>query len=726
MKPHSKVISVLRQAFLKNSDPTSDHSDNDVYKTDYCDLTLLAGEKCLTIICDRRIGGLWNFLRYDPCSAPSSDCFQEMRRLVNDISKNDNDALLFPVGANSYVLNIADNINRGAFNRHGHFFQSFIEERIDIFYPIIKQFVEHYSDSRTVGLLCYYGGGTGLGLPFLSNRLYADCFKCVSEVLQLHGLERTEDGNPLPINCKGDCEEFDLSSWDAASLTIPELFKAGEGSVYDAMKNRLVARMGCVEGTGNIPENSNNHMNSCRIYHNLSRPQYTPNRISSLKPDEVFVFGSNLQGRHGGGAARQAQMQFGAVWGQGVGMQGHSYAIPTMQGGVETIRPYVDQFVHFAKEHPEYFFFVTRIGCGIAGFKDSDIAPLFSDALNVENICLPESFVKVIADAPKDDLVPKELTTMMHGQIRTLMDLLKELNKQEPIKDSEDAYRCLAEVVEKNVRYGDEFAFMAMRTIWSIMHRHEDEGEGVNIEQLEKEMFSFHDKSVFQDDFRTKVLYDYSASKIIKYIKFLNEFRRYKSYENVRDDLRTIHFSHCSENDPHYYFSFYRGLFFQIEHILSIEWENVTRDGVLDNKLLDEVVFGRYENMLNKYGLRETIRLAYGDIGCHSELKGPTMSNEEGLIYGPNYRLEGSQIEKGCSDFRRWPWSNTSFEMRFAKVLLERDPNYMTIRRVGWGDILFVPTTDFSLPVYSSQRGKLYFDNEEDKKHFIKNAGASC
>ena len=64
--------------------------------------------------------------------------------------------------------------------------------------------------------------------------------------------------------------------------------------------------------------------------------------------------------------------------------------------------------------------------------------------------------------------------------------------------------------------------------------------------------------------------------------------------------------------------------------------------------------------------------------------------------------------------------------MRFAKVLLERDPNYMTIRRVGWGDILFVPTTDFSLPVYSSQRGKLYFDNEEDKKHFIKNAGASC
>ena len=306
------------------------------------------------------------------------------------------------------------------------------------------------------------------------------------------------------------------------------------------------------------------------------------------------------------------------------------------------------------------------------------------------------------------------------------MDLLKELNKQEPIKDSEDAYMRLSEVVEKNVRYGDEFAFMAMRAIWCIMNRHEDKGEVVNIEQLEKEMFTFHDESVFMgDDFRTKVLYDYSASKILKYIKFLNEFRRYKSYVSVREDLCTIHFSHCSENDPHYYFSFYKGLFYEIERILSIEWENVTRDGMLDNKLLDDVVFGRYEKMLNKYGLKETIRLAYGDIGCHPELKGPTMSKEEGLIYGPYYRLEGSQIEKGCSDFRRWPWSNTSFEIRFANAILERDPNYMTIRD-GWGELLFVPKTDFSLPVYSSQRGKLYFDNEEDKKHFIKNAGRSC
>ena len=78
--------------------------------------------------------------------------------------------------------------------------------------------------------------------------------------------------------------------------------------------------------------------------------------------------------------------------GQGVGLQGRSYAIPTMQGGVETIKPYVDEFIAFAKEHPELTFLVTRIGCGIAGFKDSQIAPLFEAAHDIENIILPEGW----------------------------------------------------------------------------------------------------------------------------------------------------------------------------------------------------------------------------------------------------------------------------------------------------------------------------------------------
>ena len=124
----------------------------------------------------------------------------------------------------------------------------------------------------------------------------------------------------------------------------------------------------------------------------MEQKRTTPEFITELQPNEIFVFGSNLRGMHGGGAAYIAYRKFGAVMGQGVGLQGQSYAIPTMQGGVETIRPYVDEFISFAKEHPELTFLVTRIGCGIAGFTDEEIAPLFKGAHDVDNIVLPPNW----------------------------------------------------------------------------------------------------------------------------------------------------------------------------------------------------------------------------------------------------------------------------------------------------------------------------------------------
>lgn len=124
--------------------------------------------------------------------------------------------------------------------------------------------------------------------------------------------------------------------------------------------------------------------------------EFTPERITELKPNEIFVFGSNLAGAHGGGAARLAYNRFGAIWGQGVGLQGQSYGIPTMHGGVEAIKPFVDEFIRFAKGHPELKFLVTKIGCGIAGFTIEEIAPLFREAIDVENVILPEDFVEVL------------------------------------------------------------------------------------------------------------------------------------------------------------------------------------------------------------------------------------------------------------------------------------------------------------------------------------------
>ncbi|HHT52135.1 MAG TPA: hypothetical protein PLH70_01750 [Bacteroidales bacterium] len=130
----------------------------------------------------------------------------------------------------------------------------------------------------------------------------------------------------------------------------------------------------------------------------MSTKRVSPQWINKLEANEIFVFGSNLEGMHGGGAAAVAR-KWGAIWGQGVGLQGQTYAIPTMQGGVETIKPYVDEFLAFAKSHPELKFLVTEIGCGIAGFTVQEIAPLFKAALdeNIENVYLPQRFYEVLS-----------------------------------------------------------------------------------------------------------------------------------------------------------------------------------------------------------------------------------------------------------------------------------------------------------------------------------------
>ena len=128
----------------------------------------------------------------------------------------------------------------------------------------------------------------------------------------------------------------------------------------------------------------------------MSRTRFSPERIESLQADEIFVFGSNRQGLHGGGAAAYARQRFGAVWGEGVGRTGQCYAIPTMDGSIETIRPYAVEFIVYAAAHPELTFLVTEIGCGIAGYSVAQIAPLFAGALDMENVLLPRRFVECL------------------------------------------------------------------------------------------------------------------------------------------------------------------------------------------------------------------------------------------------------------------------------------------------------------------------------------------
>lgn len=129
---------------------------------------------------------------------------------------------------------------------------------------------------------------------------------------------------------------------------------------------------------------------------------FTPDYIDSLLPNQIFVFGSNSLGYHTGGASGTARKKFGAVWGLPEGLQGQSYAIPVDFGkGVRKdneVKESVSRFLTFTKEHPELFFFVTRIGCGMGGYRDEEMAQFFKGALELKNICLPKSFVDALSN----------------------------------------------------------------------------------------------------------------------------------------------------------------------------------------------------------------------------------------------------------------------------------------------------------------------------------------
>lgn len=128
--------------------------------------------------------------------------------------------------------------------------------------------------------------------------------------------------------------------------------------------------------------------------------KYTEEDIVELKDSEIFVFGSNESGIHGAGAARRA-LSFGAVYGKGFGLSGQTFAIPTKDWNVETlpleeIKFYIDRFWYFVQKYENYYFLITKIGCGLAGYSISEIAPLFADFIFFKNVSLPKEFMEEI------------------------------------------------------------------------------------------------------------------------------------------------------------------------------------------------------------------------------------------------------------------------------------------------------------------------------------------
>ena len=162
---------------------------------------------------------------------------------------------------------------------------------------------------------------------------------------------------------------------------------------------------------------------------NQTENRITPEKIDRLAKNEIFVFGSNAKGLHHGGAAKTATEKFGAIMGQGHGLQGKSYAINSMSG-LSDMTEEIKAFCEFARNKPEKHFLVTPIGCGIAGYKPEEIAPLFKECKDLSNVSLPASFWKVLG-YPQSQSKEYYLDRFVDAQKTSYEKALKEISNGE-------------------------------------------------------------------------------------------------------------------------------------------------------------------------------------------------------------------------------------------------------------------------------------------------------
>jgi uncharacterized protein (DUF1810 family) len=478
-----------------------------------------------------------------------------------------------------------------------------------------------------------------------------------------------------------------------------------------------------------------------RIYNGVVRPEYTPDAISSLRADEVFVFGSNLHGHHGGGAARVARRNFGAIWGQGVGLQGQSYAIPTMQGGAETIKPYVDQFIDFAKDHSEMFFYVTRIGCGIAGFKDSDIAPLFKDAIETANICLPKSFVGILKNkeiASKVNVVkntadvldfccPKYKMLSEYGYIRTIADIIKVLNQSNCYTDPETLEHDLQMVLE-HYRERGTVSQSSIEAFRCLIHDYSTilfDGNKLDIDVLAHiiEKIPYEGRNPIEEVFSIR-----QKAKILYAVKFANRICKYTNPNDLIYDIQglflgksTWGWSTALLDDDHPHTNY--GVRFFLDNI-SKAWASITyvdeqsKKATLSNDLLESYMFTNHEKKIIGKGLVSTLKEDYEEVsGCHSTRLQPKRPGS-GPIYVVN---DDKRIQKACHPSDDTLIQQEFYEKGFVSVLMRNLVSRHEYREVEGGrDIFFLPVRDYSRPIYDGNYNEMSFESEEQKIKFIK------
>lgn len=511
--------------------------------------------------------------------------------------------------------------------------------------------------------------------------------------------------------------------------------------LFDFFKSRKLKQAKC----SNSSANEEQHLSGvCNIPLDA---KYTPESITTLGRRDIFVFGSNLAGHHVGGAARVALNRFGAVWGQGEGLQGNSYAIPTMQGSVETIKPYVDRFIEFAEYEKALTFYVTKIGCGIAGFAIKDIAPLFRNAYNLPNVILPIEFVDYIEkenrsihpqrildtmEAAHDaDIIERNqkngscivntcsgVTTHCFGMTRTFADIILGLNEEKKYTSPDQALSDLGAYLKRFNEQGDNIAFLSVRILQCILHDNPDifASGYLNVSRLRELVFEDENFLSSYD----KAYDSYCKEKLLNLVAYLNELRRYSKPEELRRDLfentDVLKFSACTPIHGFYYFvmSGATGMNYPVQFFVRAIrnlWSEITTDGILDADKMRQLMFGNHDEAVKKLGLEATIQRDYiEDSPCHPEVFVPKVMGTA-PIYVKDEQI-GRYIRscgegKGPNSIPDW------LEFQIAKQILEKDKSYKQIGNY------YIPKYDNTLPVYGEYSGRLVFRTQEEKLKFI-------
>lgn len=464
-------------------------------------------------------------------------------------------------------------------------------------------------------------------------------------------------------------------------------------------------------------------MSNTRIYNGIERPLFTPEAISTLKSDEVFVFGSNLQGHHGGGAARVAQSRFGAVWGQGIGLQGQSYAIPTMQGGVETIKPYVNQFIVFAKNHTELFFYVTRIGCGIAGFKDEDIAPLFSEALGIDNICLPESFIPFLEQPPFPEISRHaSLRLMQQGQVRTLADIAMCLNDQNHYSDLESFMQDFDNTIESYIERGT----VSIDSCGAIRNLILDNATTLfssnGYLDFDKFIEMVDDLSISDENNPLEVIYSRrEKTKLLRLAALLNDIVHYTDANELMYDLCTIAAGRFNCGDNSYMNDSFGYPLNYFKQGVELVWSEIQENGFMNNSLLEQKMFTEHEEKVEEHGLAYVIRNDYLQVGpCH-----PTEYRPKKIGTAPVYVLDeyyrdhctGKRLfVKACGEGEGPDAHRTLYEMKLVKRIIIRECKKGKYEEKGE---YYIPVGDDEKPIFKLGYGVMEFDVLADKLRFL-------